>query len=306
MKYLSFNAFTLLISIIASFRAAPAFAQTQITIATSVPGNYGAAAAAASPGAFIANFYKFSLAIGGILAFGVIVYGGVKYMASAGNPSGQGDAKEWIEAALLGLLLLVGVNFILDVINPHLLNLNLPTLMAVNIVAPSTSGSGGGGTTQTGSPSARCTAPAAGPCNAASLQKSCMGSNAAIAGGICNTESSANTAAGGDLSTNIGSNGKGLPASVGLFQINLSANTIPYNCNPGSSGCLNCPSAFSNPFTGSEPHTTITNMKLYNQCAAAAENPSTNIQQACTMSKNGTNWSQWGPGTLNACGLTKG
>lgn len=281
------------------------FAQAQITIATSVPGNYGAAAAAASPGAFIANLYIFALIIGGLLAFGIIVFGGIKYMASAGNPSGQGDAKEWIESALLGLLLLVGAYFILDVINPQLLNINLPTLTAVNIVASSGNGGGGNGTVATGAPSARCTAPQAGPCSVSSLQNTCMGSNAAIAGGVCSTESSGNTAAGGDLSTNIGSNGKALPASVGLFQINLSANTIPYNCNPGSSGCLNCPSAFSNPFTGKNPHTTITNMKLYNQCVAAAQNPTTNIQQACTMSKNGTSWGQWGPGTLQACGLSK-
>lgn len=287
--------------------ASPALAQTNISIATSVPGNYGGAAAAASPGAFIANFYIFALIIGGVLAFGVIVYGGVRYMISAGNPSGQSDAKEWIEAALLGLLLLVGAYFVLDVINPQLLNLNLPTLAGVNIAAVTTGGGGGagGGSTPSvpGVPSARCTAPASGPCSTASLENTCMGSNAAIAGGVCNTESSANAGAGGDLSTNIGPNGKGLPASVGLFQINLSANTIPYNCNPNSSGCLNCPSAFSNPFTGSNPHTTITNMNLYNQCVAAAENPSTNIQQACTMSKNGTNWSQWGPSTLTACGL---
>lgn len=283
--------------------AAPVFAQTQITIATSVPGNYGAAAAASSPGAFIANIYIFALIIGGVLAFGVVVFGGVKYMASAGNPSGQSDAKEWIEAALLGLLLLVGAYFILSVVNPQLLNLNLPTLTAVNIAAApgGNNGSIGGGSSS--GAGGRCTAPAAGPCSVGSLQGTCMGSNAAIAGGVCSTESSGNAAAGGDLSTNIGSNGKGLPASVGLFQINLSANTIPYNCTPGSSGCLNCPSAFTNPYTGHNPHTTITNMSLYNQCVAAAENPSTNIQQACAMSNNGKVWSQWGPSTLQACGL---
>jgi hypothetical protein len=76
----------------------------------------------------VANFYQFALIIGGILAFGVIVYGGVRYMASAGNPSGQSDAKEWVEAALLGLLLLVGAYFVLNVVNPQLLNLTLPTI----------------------------------------------------------------------------------------------------------------------------------------------------------------------------------
>ena len=90
--------------------------------------------------------------IGGVMAFGVIVYGGVKYTTSAGNPSGQSDAKEWIEAALLGLLLLVGAYFILNVINPQLINLTLPMLTPVNITAPVTGGAGGttGGTTATG------------------------------------------------------------------------------------------------------------------------------------------------------------
>jgi hypothetical protein len=87
-----------------------------------------------TPGAFIGNFYQFALMLGGVMAFGVIVYGGVKYMTSAGNPSGQSDAKEWIESALLGLLLLVGAYFVLNVINPQLVNLSLPSnLPATNI-----------------------------------------------------------------------------------------------------------------------------------------------------------------------------
>jgi hypothetical protein len=95
-----------------------------------------AANSASSPGAFIAGVYQFALMIGGVLAFGIIVYGGVRYMTSAGNPSGQSDAKEWIEAALLGLLLLVGAYFILNVVNPQLTNLALPSLTPVNITAP--------------------------------------------------------------------------------------------------------------------------------------------------------------------------
>lgn len=62
-------------------------------------------------------------------------------MASAGNPSGQSDAKEWIEAALLGLLLLVGAYFILNVVNPQLTNLTMPTLQPVNIAATAGCGS---------------------------------------------------------------------------------------------------------------------------------------------------------------------
>ena len=96
----------------------------QIVISSNLP---GVNATSTGPGGFVANFYQFALWIAGLLAFAVIIYGGVKYMASGGNPSAQSDAKEWIEAALIGLLLLVGAYFILKVINPQLLNLNSPT-----------------------------------------------------------------------------------------------------------------------------------------------------------------------------------
>ena len=77
---------------------------------------------------YVFNFYTFALAISGILAFGAIVYGGVKYTLAAGNPSGQNEGKEWIKGALLGLLLLAGAYLILNVINPDLVKCNLPAL----------------------------------------------------------------------------------------------------------------------------------------------------------------------------------
>lgn len=105
----------------------PFSATHAVTISMAFPGT-NANTTSSPPGYFVANFYLFALAIGGLLAFGVIVYGGIKYMASAGNSSGQGEAKEWIEAALLGLLLLVGAYFVLNVVNPQLTNLTLPTI----------------------------------------------------------------------------------------------------------------------------------------------------------------------------------
>jgi len=105
----------------------PAISHASVQISATIPGAYDTSNATTSaPGAFIADFYQYALMIGGILAFGVIVYGGIRYMTSAGNPSGQGDAKEWIQAAIMGILLLAGAYFILKVINPNLVNLNLP------------------------------------------------------------------------------------------------------------------------------------------------------------------------------------
>lgn len=66
------------------------------------------------------NLYNTALAFGAILALGVIVYGGVRYSASAGNPSGIGEAKKWVTAGLLGLLLLFSSFLILNTINPAL------------------------------------------------------------------------------------------------------------------------------------------------------------------------------------------
>ena len=133
------------------FFSSPLFVSAVTQISLNIPGTNNASVLGS--GAFVANFYQFALMIGGILAFGVIVYGGVRYMASAGNPSGRSDAKEWIEAALLGLLLLVGAYFVLNVINPQLTTLALPALTPVNIT---TGGVPGGVPPSGGVPATGC------------------------------------------------------------------------------------------------------------------------------------------------------
>jgi hypothetical protein len=125
-----------------------ALAQSTVTISPGIPGTNPTTAAGTSPGAFVANFYQFALLIGGILAFGAIVYGGVLHAVSAGNPSRQSEGKKWIWSALTGLLLLAGAYIVLYTINPNLLNLNLPTLTPISIPTPA------GGGTNTGNPGA--------------------------------------------------------------------------------------------------------------------------------------------------------
>lgn len=100
-------------------------AWAQARIETRIPGS---ATPPTNPGEFVINFYNFALMIGGILAFGVIVFGGVKYTFNAGNPSSQSDGKEWIKGALWGLGLLAGASIVLNTINPNLVNLKLPKL----------------------------------------------------------------------------------------------------------------------------------------------------------------------------------
>lgn len=77
---------------------------------------------------YILYIYWGSLAVGGVLAFGLIVWGGLLYITSAGNPSQQSNARAWIGSAVLGLLLLLGAYIILNTINPELVALKFPTL----------------------------------------------------------------------------------------------------------------------------------------------------------------------------------
>jgi hypothetical protein len=101
-----------------------------------IPGS----ADAEDPAGIVANFYTFALMIGGVLAFGAIVWGGLKYITAGGNSHSQGEGKEWIKSALWGLLLLVGASIILNTINPRITSLSLP-----NVERPSNYGTGGGG-----------------------------------------------------------------------------------------------------------------------------------------------------------------
>jgi len=67
------------------------------------------------------DIFQWALGIGGIIALGIIIFGGVMYIASAGNISRQADAKEWIKAAVYGLILLAVGYLILNTINPAIL-----------------------------------------------------------------------------------------------------------------------------------------------------------------------------------------
>lgn len=64
--------------------------------------------------------------ISGLAAFVMLVWGGITWMSSAGSPTAISDAKDRIQKALLGLLLVLASFLILQVINPELTVLNIP------------------------------------------------------------------------------------------------------------------------------------------------------------------------------------
>jgi hypothetical protein len=137
---------------------ASTFCFTAHAVTLSVSGNLpGLSANPTNPGAWINGFYNLALMLGGVLAFGAVVYGGVLYAASAGNASKQSEGKEWIWAALTGLLLLAGAWLVLNTINPTLTNVSFPTLSSLS----ATSG-GAGGDAITGPGNGACTATSCG------------------------------------------------------------------------------------------------------------------------------------------------
>jgi hypothetical protein len=68
--------------------------------------------------------FKILFSLGGLLAVGELVAGGIMYMTSE-TPVTLGSAKSRIWAAFYGLLILAGSYLILNTINPDLLKLNL-------------------------------------------------------------------------------------------------------------------------------------------------------------------------------------
>jgi len=81
---------------------------------------------ATSPAAYIARFYQFALMIAGMLAFGMLIFGGIKYTVSRGNTAQIADAKDIIYQALWGVALILGAYLILYTIDPKLVNLTDP------------------------------------------------------------------------------------------------------------------------------------------------------------------------------------
>ncbi|MDP2640975.1 MAG: pilin [Candidatus Yanofskybacteria bacterium] len=73
----------------------------------------------------IAWFYYLIVGISGLAAFIMIVWGGVEWMSSSLDPGKASAAKDRIQSAVFGLLLVLSSFLILQIINPELLILDL-------------------------------------------------------------------------------------------------------------------------------------------------------------------------------------
>ena len=69
---------------------------------------------------YVKYIFNFSLIIAGLVAFGALIYGGMRYLTSAGNVSAMNDAKSQIFSGLLGLTVLLSSYIILATVNVEL------------------------------------------------------------------------------------------------------------------------------------------------------------------------------------------
>src|SRR3989338_3431598 len=76
----------------------------------------------------IAWAYALIVGISGFAAFVMLVWGGIQWLGSSVNPTAAADAKDRIKNALLGLLLVLASFLILQIINPDLRIISLPSL----------------------------------------------------------------------------------------------------------------------------------------------------------------------------------
>ncbi len=81
-------------------------------------------------GDFIQYIFRYSIVIAGILATFMMIIAGFQWATSAGG-DGISEAKQKISNALIGLILAVSSYFILNLINPYLVQLRLPQVWLI-------------------------------------------------------------------------------------------------------------------------------------------------------------------------------
>ena len=72
-------------------------------------------------GSAYSDLYTFGVSVVGLVAFAAIVFAGLEYIVSAGNASRQSDAKDRIQSAIYGIILLIFAAVLFNTINPQIL-----------------------------------------------------------------------------------------------------------------------------------------------------------------------------------------
>jgi hypothetical protein len=248
-----------------------------------------------SLGSYLNPMISAFIGICAILAFVMIVIGGIEYMTSE-LPGNKSDGKDRITNAIFGLLLALGAWAILNTINPDLLKSDISTpdaKVGVTVkdfaASPSTyivplgqTGKASGTNCDANAVAAANQAANAGLSNAQIQTLACIGG---IESGCQSVQ---------NYNWNNGS------SAYGPFQITLQGNANCFENNvcqkaAGVSGPLNCASGFlnGNPKQGSS---------IAAQCMKAADDFTCSVSAAACLIKQSPNYSPWNAnGNLSKC-----
>ena len=97
--------------------------------------SFGGKTEFANIGEFIILMYKYLVTIASIVAVVVIIIAGMQWVTSGGNSEAISSAKKRIGGAIIGLFIAYMSYFVLNTINPALVNLHLPQVWVVRPVA---------------------------------------------------------------------------------------------------------------------------------------------------------------------------
>ncbi len=270
----------------------------------------------------IQNLMNAGISVGIFFAVIIMAWAGLLYISTPTNPEARSKANNMLINAVVGMVIILSAWLIVDFVMKALYSgpdgqqgkfgpwnniltggdtcvsstTTLP-LFNGNITAeavknafttgpstatqPNVTSSGGGGSSTCSPPATQTNA-----CSVSNMQKSCFASRASDAATICARES-ANGNVAIRSGTDLLNKGKGPSYSWGLWQINLTTTKLQT-----SNGTLDCPKAFTNACQGQYIRnqgkigwcdSSIKDQTLYNQCVAAAQNPTINTQAACKL-----------------------
>ena len=118
----------LIIPLFFVFAQPPSTSTLELSYPTLVPGMAPPQSVQTYLPNYIRYLYTAAVALGGLIAFGSLLLGGGKYLTSVGNPAKMKDARDQILSAFLGLLLILGSYVLVNVVNPEITELRLPSI----------------------------------------------------------------------------------------------------------------------------------------------------------------------------------
>lgn len=89
-----------------------------------------------TPASVVTYFFVLATALVGAIGLLALLAGGVTYLTSAGNPQLRNEARDRVQNALLGLLVVLAAVVLLYTINPDLVKLRNPNLLLVQLPPP--------------------------------------------------------------------------------------------------------------------------------------------------------------------------